>query len=103
MKFIYKVKWRQKLLDEWHSGGYQSYHFIPPGEPFEETDKWIERICIEPTEIIFSVYPLVMYDIEHLTKAIEYAAEQGLTEETAELIRAAKILGLTKEPEKIRL
>lgn len=103
MVFIYNIKWRQKLLDEWHRGGYQSFQYIAPGEKFAEKEKWIERICIEPIAIIFKVYPLVRFDITDLTKAIEYATEEGLTEETAELIRAAKELEITKEPETLRL
>lgn len=103
MKFLYITKWKLKLnKDKWHEGTHEAYHFIAPGETIEE-DKWTDKICIKPYAIIFSVYPLVKFDIEDITNAIAYAAEEGLTEETAELIRAAKELGMQKEPETLRL
>lgn len=104
MKFLYITKWKLKLdkKGKWHEGAHEAYHFIAPEETIEE-DKWTDTICIKPYAIIFKVYPLVKFDIADLTNAIAYATEQGLTEETAELIRAAKELGMTKKPEQMRL
>lgn len=104
MKFQYVTKWKLKLdkKEKWHEGTHEAYHFIAPGKTFE-VDKWTDTICIKPYAIIFSVYPLIRFSIADITNAITYAAEQGMTEETAELIRAAKALGMTKEPEQMRL
>lgn len=108
MKFIYKVKWRafndyKKPEAKWKTDLRENYHFVKPGTYEDFPDHHTELEIIKLEAIVFKVYPLVKFDIADITKAIAYTAEEGMTEETAELIHAAKTLGLTKEPETIRL
>lgn len=106
MKFVYTVKWRafgayKKPGARWRTDLRENRDFVKPGTYLDFPERETE-VKIIKLERIYLEYEDMHYHTD-IIKAIKEAAEEGLTEETAKLIRAAKELGITKEPETLRL